>query len=43
MFSVPYPTTAQRQAYEVRAQRLRAAALVGLVRNVARWVSAAAR
>jgi len=43
MFSVAYPTISERQAYAVRAHRLRGAAVAGLIRNFARWVSAAAR
>ena len=43
MFTTAYPTIAERQAYEVRALRLRGAVVAGLVRTVARWVSAAAR
>jgi len=43
MFTVPYPTIAERQALEARALRLRGAALAGFFRDVARWVSAASR
>jgi len=43
MFTVSYPTIAERQAYEVRAMRLRGAVVASLARTVARWVSAAAR
>ena len=43
MFSVPYPTPSERQVYAVRAHRLRSAVLASLIRDVARWVSAAAR
>jgi hypothetical protein len=43
MFSVSYPTAAQRRIYEIRAARLRGAAVAGLFRDFARWVSAAAR
>jgi len=43
MFTTAYPTIAERQAYEVRALRLRGAVVAGLARTVARWVSAAAR
>lgn len=43
MFSVPYPTIAERHAYEARALRMRGAVVAGLLRNLAQWVSAAAR
>lgn len=43
MFTVSYPTIAERQAYEVRALRMRGAVVAGLARTFARWVSAAAR
>jgi hypothetical protein len=43
MFSTPYPSIRQVQAYAVRAHRLRGAVVAGLVRNVARWISVAAR
>jgi hypothetical protein len=43
MFTVPYPTIAERRALEARAHRLRSAALAQLVRDFSRWVSAAAR
>lgn len=43
MFSVRYPTVDERRAYEARAHRLRGAVVAGLVRDLARWVSAAAR
>lgn len=43
MFSVSYPTIAERQAFQVRAHRLRGSVVAGLVREFARWVSAAAR
>lgn len=43
MFTVPYPTIAERQALETRAHRLRSAAVAGLFRGFTRWVSAAAR
>lgn len=43
MFTVPYPTPNQRQAYAARAHRLRSAVMAGLIRDLARWVSAAAR
>jgi hypothetical protein len=43
MFTVSYPTIAERRALEARAHRLRSAALAQLVRDFSRWVSAAAR
>jgi hypothetical protein len=32
-----------RQAYNVRAHRMRSAVVAGLIRDVVRWVSAASR
>lgn len=43
MFTTPYPSTPEYQAYMAKAHRLRAAAVVGVFRDLARWVSAAAR
>lgn len=43
MFTTPYPTIPQVQAYAVRAHRLRGAVVAGLIRDVARWISIAAR
>jgi hypothetical protein len=43
MFSTAYPNHAERQVYAQRAQRLRAAAVANLVREIARLFSAAAR
>ena len=43
MFTTPYPTIAERQAFEARALRMRGAVVAGLIRDFARWVSAAAR
>jgi hypothetical protein len=43
MFSIAYPNHNERQAYAQRAHRLRGAAVAGLVREIARLVSAAAR
>lgn len=43
MFRVPYPTIPQVQAYAVQAHRLRGAVVAGLIRDVARWISSAAR
>lgn len=43
MFSIAYPNHDERQVYAQRAQRLRAAAVASLVREIARLFSAAAR
>lgn len=43
MFTTPYPSIPQVHAYAVRAHRMRGAAVAGLIRNVARWISVAAR
>jgi hypothetical protein len=43
MFTIAYPSHAERQVYAQRAQRLRAAAVSSLVRDIARLFSAAAR
>lgn len=43
MFTVPYPTISERQAFEARALRMRGAVVAGLIRDLARWVSSAAR
>ena len=43
MISTTYPTYAERQVYAQRAHRIRSAAVAGLIRNIARWVSAASR
>jgi hypothetical protein len=43
MFSTAYPSHTERQVYAQRAQRLRAAAVASLVRDIARLFSAAAR
>jgi hypothetical protein len=43
MFSTPYPTIPQVQAYAVRAHRIRGAVVAGVIRGLARWISAAAR
>jgi hypothetical protein len=42
MFSTPYPSIPQVSAYAVRAHRLRGAVVAGLIRDIARWISAAA-
>ena len=43
MFSTPYPTISQVQAYAVRAHRMRGAVVATLIRDVARWISVASR
>jgi hypothetical protein len=43
MFSIAYPTSTERQAYVARAHRLRSAVVATLIRDVTRWVAAAAR
>jgi len=44
MLPIPFPVlAADRQAHVVRAHRLRSAVVAGLVRDVVRWVSIAAR
>jgi hypothetical protein len=43
MFSTPYPSQPQVQAYAVRAHRMRGAAVATLIRDLARWISQAAR
>jgi len=43
MFSTPYPSIPQVQAFAVRAHRLRGAVVAGLIRDLARWISVAAR
>jgi hypothetical protein len=43
MFSTPYPSSREVQAYAAQAHRLRSRAVSGLIRDLARWVSAAAR
>jgi hypothetical protein len=43
MFSTPYSTSPQVQAYVMRAHRLRSAVLAGVIRDVVRWISHAAR
>jgi hypothetical protein len=43
MFTIPYPSIPQVQAYATEAHRLRGRAVAGLIRDLARWVSAAAR
>lgn len=43
MFSTPYPTIPQVQAYAVRAHRLRGAVVATFIRDVARWLSTASR
>ena len=43
MFSTAYPDHAERQVYAQRALRLRGAVVAGLLRDIARLFSAAAR
>ncbi len=43
MFSTPYPSISQVQAYASRAHRMRGAVVATLIRDVARWISLAAR
>jgi hypothetical protein len=43
MFTAPYPTTPEVQAFATEAHRLRSRVVASLFRDLARWVSAAAR
>lgn len=43
MFSIAYPAHSERQVYAQRAHRKRGAAVAGLVRELARLFSVAAR
>jgi hypothetical protein len=44
MLPIPFPVlVADRQVHVVRAHRMRSALVAGLIRDVVRWVSAAAR
>ena len=43
MFTIPYPTIPQVQSYAAKAHRLRGRAVASLLRDLSRWVSAAAR
>lgn len=43
MFSIAYPNHSERQNYAQRAHRMRGAAVAGLVRELARLITAAAR
>jgi len=44
MLPIPFPVlVADRQAYIVRAHRMRSAVVAGLIRDLARWVSAVSR
>jgi len=44
MLPIPFPLlVADRQTYVVRAHCMRSAVVAGLIRDVVRWVSAAAR
>lgn len=39
MFTIPYPSTPEVQAYVAKAHSLRAAAAAGLFRDLGRWIS----
>lgn len=41
MFSTRYLSPSQVQAYAVRAHRLRSAAIAGVIKDLARWISVA--
>lgn len=43
MFTTRYPSAPEVQIYAARARSLRSRAMAGLIRDLARWVSAAAR
>lgn len=43
MFTIPYPSIPEVRAYATRAHRIRGRVVAGLIRDLARWVSAAAR
>jgi hypothetical protein len=43
MFTTPYPSIPQVQAYATQAHRMRGRVVATLVRDLARWISAAAR
>jgi hypothetical protein len=43
MFSIAFPNHSERQVYAQRAHRLRGAAVAGLIREIARLVTAASR
>ncbi len=43
MFSTPYPTIPESQAFQRRAHKMRSAVVAGLVRDFIRLISAAAR
>ena len=43
MFSTPYPSIPQVQAYTVRAHRIRSAVVAGLIRDLTRWIAVAAQ
>lgn len=43
MFSTPYPSIPQVQAYAVRAHRMRGAVMATLLRDLGRWLSSASR
>ncbi len=43
MFTTHYPSRPQVQTYAMRAHQMRGAVVAGLIRDVARWISAASR
>jgi hypothetical protein len=43
MFSTPYPSLPEVQAYATQAHRIRGTVVAGLIRSLARWISTAAR
>ena len=43
MFTTAYPSRPEVQAYATRAHRMRGAVVATLLRDVARWISVAAR
>jgi hypothetical protein len=43
MFSTPYPSIPQVQAYAVRAHRMRGAVVAALLRDLGQWLSTASR
>ena len=43
MFAVPYPTIPEVKAYATQAHRLRGRVVATLIRDLARWMSSAAR
>lgn len=43
MFTIPYPSIPEVRAYAAQAHRIRGRVMATLIRDLARWVSAAAR